>query len=419
MTNTGLYGKSCVFVGTALLCCPNEWNEGGLMSSSKYNFRRAYIVGAGATYKAGMPLGAKLLENVVKFSLDDIDKRDLAERVKKNIEIMYSLEPQYPTFEKYLDDIFTLSEKLKGIEILNELSRGIDKKALILLYWYLFHMFRNGGIEKASEYLPEFIWSEVEPSDAIISLNYEWLFENTCCWKLESNSIETLKSNCKLPHTPNALFKGYCKEEGGNIFKPHGSINWFIGKHGIPMTLRFADGKTNTYKLGEKDFPSLFKEEDRGVYLHLPYYDDKELDNKGILIGIAPPQGFKGVIGAAEACLKTGEKDLGFINEYKLLSQLLEKERTRAIEAINSSREIWFIGTLLLNDKHLLSEIYKLSKNKKIVVIDPNRKDAASMADKFNGKVLYYKGRYLEKYSEEIVQNKMQKLDLNSFETLK
>jgi|DewCreStandDraft_4_1066084.scaffolds.fasta_scaffold03940_5 hypothetical protein len=375
------------------------------------DYRRVFIIGAGASADAGMALGDVLLHEVIKTAESEqtTEKEflQIIKNVKNRLAIIFPnllKEDKYPNFEEYLNIVYDFSKgkNIGGAYLKNDLSAlsdGVDKDTMILLYWYLYTACHRWAGRMSMEYIPDFVSAEVYlDKDAVISLNYDWLFERFLIKSLNHQvNPDTMRISCGT---------NVCDIASGNIdsiygdaslypfYKPHGSANWLIGEKG-QMLINKGTGVINF--VGDSKLKTLKDNENSKiiVYFSNDYLDYKELISNKLITAIIPPIGLKGYLGPSMICKLLGVKDTKNSEQYSIFEDLISDQVNGAVKSIHSlyeDGEIWLVGTKLYIDPYLYNQVIlkKINNPKtKIVFIGPDEKTAEKFAEDF-GEIFHY-----------------------------
>jgi hypothetical protein len=390
---------------------------------------RLFVIGAGASADAGIALGKDLLREILMKAITNTNGFNLATDANKVIsrlkliypEFEFGISGSWPNFEQYLDLIydFNKTSRLLGVSTLfdgrsefDELRKGIDKEAVGLLYWYLFTACWGWAAERSNSYLKLFVDKEVTPfieRTAIISLNYEWLFERACAFSIDKTDVNYM-SNRNEPWE-----MGYIYGEKSEIsfFKPHGSANLVICDENEDIEITQPLDLSKSIIKASKFFDNhiLCEEGNLKMYYGAVLMNTPDASFKtqerNIFNAIVPPWGTKGTIGPVLPLKFAKEKDDDNSLEYKLLTKFIENETNGTMKIIDKvEREIWLVGTCLLVDLYLFNQIILkrlITPEILIKYISPDFESAKILAKKL-GKILFYKGT-LYSYSEKIKNN--------------
>jgi hypothetical protein len=378
----------------------------------KQNFRRVFIIGAGISADALIPTGKGLLREAIltalKENTGEINFEEMVNNVLKRLKMIYpkfdySDINTWPTYEEYFDTIYDIIKKKRENNIridnflINGFERGIDKDAMRILYWYFYIACNRWAENLSAEYLPEFISAETQfKDDAVISLNYDWLFERifSIVDKEARNPkiIRDILKGEKLKERLKKIKHIYGSDSSDiKIFKPHGSMNWLIGPK---------------KQIDDENKVKIFSKDNEKCIYYSAYIDYKFLYKKDFLMAIVPPQGVKGFIDPIATIAGYELKEDQLKEEYELLKDFLNIEKKGAYKAIDRAEdEIWFVGTTLEYDKYLLNmvKIKKLKDKKiKIKLITPDEEKANNLS-KFLGEIYYYKGT-MRQYKEDLTK---------------
>ncbi len=216
--------------------------------------KEVFILGAGFSKPAGLPLQRELLTEILSINSDKLDLsfrmyfETSRSEVREFIERYFDgVEPNKLT----LEDLFTILDKaIIGKEYFGDYkweNLYRIKKALIYTIVIILHFY----MEKALQTLPEFYYKLVnyiiekrlqqtqEDHISIISLNWDTLIEFLIhkqreAYKEKKISVDycTYTYQLSKKSKPNSLFPDITLKARGyhniKVIKPHGSINWLF-----------------------------------------------------------------------------------------------------------------------------------------------------------------------------------------------
>jgi len=390
------------------------------------DIKKLFIIGAGASADAGIATSRNLFREVILEAIKNDDgfglerKADLIiERLKKFYpNFKFSINDTWPDFEKYFDMVYNFNKAKDFISLdfnkdkeLKGLVEGIDNDAMELLYWYLFTACWNWAGQRSNNYLKMFINKELNRIDdeiAVISLNYEWLFERI--WLLSSKKVDEKFWGDRVEHAN--MPQIYNPQFEFPLFKPHGSANLIIVNKNdeIEITMPYGfsvnnnENRTSKLKINEffEDWKVIDKEDDYKLcYCAVPI--DSENSNfktklKDLIPGFIPPIGIKGAIGPDVLIKLLGEKT----PKYNLLCKYIKNQLERSVQSIYGVKEeIWLVGTNLMIDPYLFDHV-RLKKiinpSIKIKFISPEELDANKLVKELK-EIEFYNGT-LASYSD-------------------
>jgi|ERR1035437_1439964 hypothetical protein len=393
--------------------------------NQKRSNKRLFVIGAGASVDAGMVASKDLLYDVISFARKEpLEKtgsefKVMISRILSQLKQVYpNLEEDksttWPTVEEYLDKINNLHMRRKWCDGLlpatDVVGINADKEIITLLYWYIFSVCRREANDASLSYWPDFIRSEIGASDVFVSLNYDWLFERVLAvmekFKFEKWDLNKINAALKPDAYPIENYGGaydymevYNAILTNRFFKPHGSVNWMIGKEGTSM----EDGSETSTGFGTNDMTKIYYENQDNVVCYFQgYLKYGDLYNKGLLLGIVPPFGIKGFLNPSQT-LKLIESRENNADQYVLLEHLIDIQLMKTVQNINSLNEkdeIWLIGTNLASDKYLLDQIRFKSREMpliKIFVISPDSFVPFGLLNEFDK--LYFWNGTMKEYS--------------------
>lgn len=234
--------------------------------------KTVFILGAGFSFDAGIPMQGDLLQQILSYELIGSQEND-RQAIFDFIEEVFGL-TGVQTWDLALEDIYTpLHQAVTRNEYLKSYSRGQLKKVENSLNLLISHVIDNGkeGVPWDCGYVENFITHLVDTkrhaptSDqfSILSLNWDIVLDKRLFSRVEADGVIDYGCNCVGVLKTGGMIPPLVAKERGKytikLLKLHGSLNWvtcpkcsrvFVNKHekeGIrafkrSATCRFCEG---------------------------------------------------------------------------------------------------------------------------------------------------------------------------------
>jgi hypothetical protein len=209
--------------------------------------KTVFVLGAGFSYGANVPLQAQLLSRLRALSVVDIPSEPFGIFADATSRALPFLKRAFRTLEPSLEDVFTLldqaiarREHCAGLDWdeLDEVRESLKTAILIAL-----HAAQSRATEGSLSFYRGLAahllfegWGRARDSVSIVSLNWDTLLEDSIHWCLSQEGLlgrVDVNYGCDSqplgasPHVP-SFEQGRDGFFGLRVLKPHGSVNWLV-----------------------------------------------------------------------------------------------------------------------------------------------------------------------------------------------
>lgn len=209
--------------------------------------RTVYVLGAGFSYGANLPLQAHLLSRLRSLSLVDIPPEPFGVFAEATARALPFVDRAFPTRNPGLEDVFTLldqavsrREHCAGCdwEELDEIRESLKTGILIALHAAQGQATasRLSFYRSLAAHLLFEGWSKAGSTVSVVSLNWDTLLEDSIHWCISELGLHgrvDVNYGCDSqplgasPHVP-SFAQGTDGFFGLRVLKPHGSVNWLV-----------------------------------------------------------------------------------------------------------------------------------------------------------------------------------------------
>jgi hypothetical protein len=209
--------------------------------------KTVFVLGAGFSYGANVPLQAQLLSRLRSLSVVDIPAEPFGVFADATSRALPFLKRAFPSFEPSLEDVFTLldqaisrREHCAGLDWdeLDEVRDGLKTAILVTLH--------AAQVKATDEDLSFYRglaahllfegWGRSGESVSVVSLNWDTLLEDSIHWCLTQEGLHgrvDVNYGCdSQPLGASQHVPSFEQGSGGffgiRVLKPHGSVNWLV-----------------------------------------------------------------------------------------------------------------------------------------------------------------------------------------------
>ncbi len=190
------------------------------MENNNLQVHRLFILGAGFSKHAGLPLGVELLKEVRKKVKEEFQRSDWEGELEKEISEWKKL---YPKKELNLESVLAYSHRKHFLRLIGSDEYFDHGSRSIVATRYAVQSILTERLQQETPLLYKEFASMLTPNDTILTFNYDTLLEKT---------MEEL--NIPYSLTPEWWLNKKVKESGDqskqkyvDVIKLHGSIDWY------------------------------------------------------------------------------------------------------------------------------------------------------------------------------------------------